>query len=137
MSTGRVLTGATAIVATSILKGSVSISINVKVLGAIDLLLADCAEIVLNDVADCGPRGYDMATRPIRLDTLTGDATVVVRSIGVGGSGELRVAVRLEFGDPHGGDTVVLDHDFGDVRVTERAPVAAMTLPVRRFRGDR
>jgi len=137
MSAGRVLTGATAIVDTSIREGSVSISITAKVLAAIDLLLADCAEIVLAGVAGCGPRSYGMATRPIRLDALTGDPTVVVRAIGVGGSGELRVALRLEFGHPDGGDALVLDHEFGDVGVTEQAPVAAMPLPVRRFRGDR
>jgi hypothetical protein len=136
MSAGSVLTSAAAIVATPIRRGSVSISITAKVLGTIGLLLADRTEIVLADVADCGPRSYDMATRPIRLDTLTGDTTVLVRAVGVGGSGELMVAVRLEFNDPHGGSSLVLDHDFGDVGVTEQTPLAAMPLPVRQLRGD-
>jgi hypothetical protein len=77
-----------------------------------------------------------MATRPIRLDTLTGDTTALVRAVGVGGSGELMVVVRLEFNDPHGGSSLVLDHDFGDAGVAEQTPLATMPLSVRQLRGD-
>ena len=135
------MTGASALVRTAppgtSLAGSASIIVTAKALAEIDLLIAKCCvDIVVANTTGSGQRSYEMATIPIRLDTLSGDPAVVIRAIGIVELTDLVLAMRLEFEDRFKQRTLVFHHDFGDVRLTAESPVATRRLPLSRFRSD-
>jgi hypothetical protein len=140
MTGGLVFTAASVLVAATPQAnplGSVSITVTAKALGRIELLIADCAEIDLAPAAGSEARSYEMATRPVRLDTLTGEPTVVVRAIGIADAAALTLGIRLEASQRVGDIAVVLNHDFGNVDLTAGSPVAVMRLPLGDLRADR
>jgi hypothetical protein len=139
MAEGVVLTGASALVAIAppggSFAGSVSLMVTAKALSEIDLLIAKCrVDIVLGNAPGSGRRNYEMATIPIRLDTLSGDPALVVRAIDIVERTDLTVAVRFELADRFNQRTSVFDHEFRDVRLTAESPVATRRLPLSRFR---
>jgi hypothetical protein len=114
MTDGLVLTGAAAILAaapgTASSPGAVSISITAKALTTIDLLLADCADIALAEVADApGQRRYE---------------TVIL------------VAVQFNVDDRFNGRAFVVNHRFGEVRLGSQTPTASWVLPRAVFKRD-
>jgi hypothetical protein len=140
MAEGVVLTGASALVTTAPPRtspaGSVSIMVTAKVLAEIDLLIAkSCVDIVLPNAPGSGQHSYEMATIPIRLDTLSGDPAVVIRAVGIVERTDLVVAVRFVLEDRFKQRTLVFHHDFGDVCLTTGSPVATKRLPMSRFRS--
>lgn len=141
MAEGVVLTGAAALVTTAppgaSPVGSVSIMVTAKALAEMDLLIAKrCADIVLADATGGGERSYEMVTRPIRLDTLSSDAAVVIRATGIVERTDFGLAVRFEVDDRFKQRTFVFHHDCGDVCLTAESPVATRRLPLSRFRSD-
>jgi hypothetical protein len=141
MAEGVVLTGAAALVTTALPgaspAGSASIMVTAKALAEIDLLIAKrCVDIVLADASGGGPRSYEMVTRPIRLDTLSSDAAVVIRAIDIVERTDLEVAVRFEVDDRFNQRNLVFHHDCGEVCLTAESPVATRHLPLSRFRSD-
>jgi hypothetical protein len=58
---------------------------------------------------------------PIRLDTLSGDPAVVIRTIGIAERTDLVVAMRFEVEDRFRQRTLVFHHDFGDIAERENA----------------
>jgi hypothetical protein len=74
-----------------------------------------------------------MATKPIRLDALTGDPTVVIRASGIDEPTALALQVRLEASAPTSETSVALLHDFGDLTLSAEAPVATLQLPLSSF----
>jgi hypothetical protein len=111
----------------------VSITVTAKALSTIDLLIATCPCIALTDVGHTGLCGYEMATKPIRLDALTGDPTVVIRASGIDEPTALALQVRLEASAPTSETSVALLHDFGDLTLSAEAPVASLQLPLSSF----
>src|SRR5947209_11743629 len=120
MAEGVVLTGASALVTIAppgtSPAGSVSIMVTAKVLADIALLIARCClDFVLATAPGALQHSYEMATIPIRLDTLSGDPAVVIRAIGIVERTDLVVTVRFEIEDRFKQRTLVFRHDFGDV----------------------
>ena len=141
MAEGVVLTGASALVTTAppdmSPAGRVSIMVTAKALGEIDLLIAKCCvDIDLADAPSSGQHSYEMVAIPIRLDTLNGDPTVVIRAIGIVARTDLVVVVRFELDDRFKQRTLVFHHNFGDICLTADSPVATRRLPLSRFRSD-
>lgn len=139
MSEGVVLTGAAALVTIALPgsgpAGSVSIMITAKALD-VDLLIAKCCiDVVLAVASGAGQCSHEMVTRPIRLDTLSGDPAVVIRAVGNLARTDLVVAVRFEIDDRFKQRTLVFHHDFGDICLTAESPVATRRLPLSRLRS--
>jgi hypothetical protein len=141
MTDGLVLTGAAAILTaapgTASSPGAVSISITAKALTTIDLLLADCADIALAEVADApGQRRYEMVTTPLRLDTLSDDPAVTIRGSGIPEQTVILVAVQFNVDDRLNGRAFVVNHRFGEVRLGSQTPTASWVLPRAVFKRD-
>ncbi|OBA72584.1 hypothetical protein A5641_07915 [Mycobacterium sp. 1554424.7] len=121
--------------------GSVSIVVTAKALAEIDLLIAKCCVHIVRANASgpgSGQRSYEMVTTPIRLDTLSGDLTVVIRSTGIDEPTHLVVSVRFKVEDRFKKRILTFHHDFGDICLTAESPVATKRLPLSRVRsGDR
>jgi hypothetical protein len=133
-----VLTAAAAIVRCGppreVTAGRLSIAITAKVLSMIDLLIAQCTDIDLDEIhEDIDQRRYPMATKPVRLDTLSGDVAVLVRAADIAEPVGLVLAVRLEGSCGCHGNTFAVHHEFGDVTLTAAAPSARMLLPFSDF----
>jgi hypothetical protein len=77
-----------------------------------------------------------MVTIPIRLDTLSGDPAMAIRTIGIAERTDVVVAMRFEVEDRFKQRTLVFHHDFGDVCLTAESPLVTKRLPLRRFRSD-
>lgn len=147
MAEGVVLAGASALVRTAPKgaspAGSVSIMVIAKALSEIDLLIAKCCVDIVG-ASSSGPGSgsgsgrwtYEMATTPIRLDTLSGDPSVVIRSTGSVERTHLVVSVRFEVIDRFRQCTYTFHHDFGDVCLTAQTPVVTRQLPLSRFRSN-
>ncbi|OBK14398.1 hypothetical protein [Mycobacterium asiaticum] len=140
MAEGIVLTAAAALVMTASPTvnpvGSVSIMVTGKTLAEIDLLIARrCVDIDLADTPGDRQRSYALDTNPVRLDTLSSDPAVVIRSVGIVDRTDLVIAVRFEVDDRFRQRTFVFQHDCGDVCLTADSPVAAKPLPLSRFRS--
>jgi hypothetical protein len=135
---GLVLTAAAAFVRggppRGVTSGRLSIAITAKVLSMIDLLIAQCADIDLDEVSDhLDQRRYAMATNPIRLDTLSGDLAVVIRAADMAERVGLVLAVRLEGCPGSSESTFAFHHEFAGITLTAEAPEASMLLPLRDF----
>ncbi|OBG62596.1 hypothetical protein A5703_21120 [Mycobacterium sp. E188] len=76
-----------------------------------------------------------MVTAPIRLDTISGDPTVVIRYTGIAERTELAVSLRFEAEDRFTQRTLTFQHDFGGVCLTAQSPVVTRRMPLRRFRS--
>jgi hypothetical protein len=141
MTEGLILAAAAAIVGTARSPaspvGSVSLVVTARALGTIDLMIAKCEDIALVDLSDSGgPRSYEMATTPIRVEALSGDPVVVIRATGVAERTDLALAVRFEFKDSFGTNVLAFHNDFGAVPLTTESPAASLRLPLRSFRSE-
>ncbi|OBI27644.1 hypothetical protein A5709_04940 [Mycobacterium sp. E1386] len=115
-----------------------------KALSEIDLLIAKCCVDIVGASSSgsgsgsgSGQRSYEMVTTPVRLDTLSGDPWMVIRSTGSVERTHLVVSVRFQVADRFRQCTFTFHHDFGDVCLTAQSPVATRQLPLGRFRPNR
>lgn len=142
MGEGVVLTGACALVSAAARgtrpTGSASIMVTAKVLAEIDLLIAKCCVDIIGATPSgsrFAQRRYEMVTAPIRLDTISGDPTVVIRYTGIAERTELAVSLRFEAEDRFTQRTLTFHHDVGGVCLTAQSPVVTRRMPLRRFRS--
>jgi hypothetical protein len=131
LSGAAVLLGVTRDVANS--PGCLSVTITARALVTIDLLIADCADIVLAEVGDAGCRTYEMAVRPIRLDTLTGPPKLTFRAIGITTAIDISPVLRLTLDHPDADQALIASHTVGEFSLSNQRPVFTTPLPAALF----
>jgi hypothetical protein len=113
--------------------GCLSVAITARALVTIDLLIADCADIVLAEVGDSGDRSYEMTVRPIRLDTLTGAPRLTFRAIGITTAIDISPVLRLTLDHPDADQALVTSHAVGEFCLSSQTPVFTTSLPAALF----
>ena len=113
--------------------GCLSVTITARALVTIDLLIADGADIVLAEVGDAGDRTYEMAVRPIRLDTLTGPPKLTFRAIGITTAIDISPVLRLTLDHPDAEQPLITSHTVGEFSLSSQTPVFTTQLPAALF----
>jgi hypothetical protein len=113
--------------------GLLSVTITARALMTIDLLIADCADIVLAEAGGAGYRTYELAVRPIRLDTLTGPPVLTFRAIGITTTIDISPVLQLTLDHPDADHAFKTSHTVGELSLSSQTPVFTTPLPAALF----
>ena len=101
-----------------------------RVLSRIDVLLAQLPEIAAADLAVPGEaHTYQLATSGMRMDLLSEDPMVHLRSRLLAGPAVVRAALTLQITDDTALSPRVITHDLGEMRLDPQNPTATAPLP--------